>query len=432
MFKNALPPGVQRVLVNTFSLSTAQVIKSALGFLLSVFIANEMGVSFFGRFSILLAYVTLAQQVTTAGVSQFVIRELARNPANDRDIFATYFFNQIAFAILGIGALLLLSLFFPYSREVTQAIQIGSLTLIPFAVSNSVESLFRAREKMHISAFSVIVGRVFTTIGVAYAIYKGNSLIGAAWLLCLGQTLGMFVAIAILIFDKSWPSFKIDFKQVGTLFKISYEFILLNISVIIFSKLDILILSLFVDNRFVGIYNAAWLVIQLVNTVSVTFSWSTYPLMSRTFSGKGKNYNKIFWYSLGTVTLFTFIGMLIIMFGRNQIIRIVFRSADYINGGAPEVLLLLAPFVVIFAANSILSNTLFASNKQQKSLIVSTSKLIIGIFVYLIGVYFWGIYGAAVATVVTGIIGTVLNSWFLTDLLPGRAAILRESAGERK
>jgi O-antigen/teichoic acid export membrane protein len=89
----------------------------------------------------------------------------------------------------------------------------------------------------------------------------------------------------------------------------------------------------------------------------------------------------------------------------------LYKGEEYATSAL--LLRIVVPFVIAFMWNALLSKGLMVSNLQRRSVIVSSAKLGAGLVYYPLLTTWLGATGTAIATVLAGFTGTVLNYYFV-------------------
>ena len=405
---------IRRLAINTASISISQSIRVILNITLSLVIANKLGAVGLGKYAILNAYLLFFQHLSSAGVPKLIIRQVAQDEQNTSDWFANAVLNQIIGSVSGIllfwGAATILS----YDLNLIYAFYIAAISLLFFTFSSIVEAFLQALEKMQYIILIQMIGRGIQVVGSIVLLYKGYGIIAVAGMVTLGQIFAAYTSFRIVKHLKIWTNSRFQLRASLYLYRQAFEFNLLQFSVIIFNKLDVLILSMFVDESTVGLYNAAWLVIQLATTLLAGFSNAIYPVFSRYFVESIQRFNKFFTSTLFLGFLLSSLTTIIIYTFSELIISIPYPEKEY--AASIEILRYLSPFIIFSMCNAIMANALMASKNQRLSVIVSSVKLIIGFFIYLVLVNQFSALGAAFSTVIISLIGTIINGYFVTKI----------------
>ncbi|RLC79035.1 MAG: hypothetical protein DRI61_08725, partial [Chloroflexi bacterium] len=298
-----------------------------------------------------------------------------------------------------------------HPADTTQALEIIALSLFPFALSSAAESTFQAMERMDFIALAQIGAKGIQVLGSILALMAGKGIIALSWMIVISQSFAALIEISIVKWLGLWRDFKVNWGAAISLFSHSFDFFILSIFVIIFSKLDVLILSQMAGEKAVGLYNAAYLIIQVINFLSASYSNAAYPVLSRLFNEARSYFETMLRKSLLFGIVITTLIALLLEVAAEPIINLLYKDKGYIASAL--LLRIEAPFIIIFIWNAILASGLMVSNLQRRSVIVSGIKLGVGLIYYVFLTTWLGVVGTAIATVLAGFTGTVLNLYFI-------------------
>jgi O-antigen/teichoic acid export membrane protein len=400
---------------NTVALSLTQFARTGFNMILSVLVARQLGAEGLGKYAVLTAYLHIFEVLSMVGVPRLVIREMARQPDQNPNWFQRTVVNQALGALGSAVMLILVAHWLNHPVDTTRGLEIIAIALLPYALSSAAESVFQAREKMGFIAIAQIVGRGIQTVGSTFVLLTGHGIVALAWTAVVGQCLVTIIEMGVVIKMGLWSGFRLELRQSVFLFRRSFDFFLMSLSVVIFNRLDVLILSQMVGEEAVGFYNAAYLVVRVVNFFSASYGEAVYPALSRLFDKAQSRFKMLMNKSLLFGVTCSLLIAILLMIAAEPIIGILYEGEEY----ALSVFLLRVeiPFVVIFMWNVLLSNGLMAGNLQRSSVIVSAAKLAAGLVYYLLLTAWWQATGTALATVLAGLTGTILNYYFLNKQL---------------
>lgn len=383
----------------------------ALNTALSLLVARRLGAEGLGKYAVLTAYIQVFQVFTALGLPQLVIREMARRPHERRYWFQGAVVTQLLAAGGGAAILILITNVLDYPVDTAQALRVAALSLFPFAVSSAAESAFQAREQMGLIALTQIGSRGVQVTGSVLALLVGQDIVALAWMSVIGQCLAATIDIVLVRGMGLWRGFRVDLNASKRLFRQSLDFFILSLSVVTFTRLDILILSQMVGERATGLYNAAYLVVQVMNFLSASYGHAAYPVLSRLFSEARARFETLLRKSLLFGMTSTLLIAILLATAAQPIMGFLYKGEEYATSAL--LLRIMVPFVVIFMWNSLLSKGLMVSDLQRRSVIVSSAKLGTGLIYYHLLTTWLGVAGTAIATVLAGLTGTILNYYFV-------------------
>jgi len=418
----------RNLLKNTFSLTLAQVMRVGLNSFLSLSIAHWLGAEGLGKYAILTAYFLIFRTLIAMGVPRFAIREIAQRPdvEEKRRWFQAMVVNQSVGAAAGVGLLIAASHLLSHPPDTTRALGIAALALLPQGLSWAIESVFQAEERMELIAVAQVAGRIAQVLGSVIALWLGQGIITLGWMLVLGQTLSTVIELFIITRDGFWQAFQADVKRAIRLSRLSFDFFVQSILATTFTKTGTLLLAWLAGEEAVGMYSAAHLIIQVVNFLSLGYSQAIYPVLSRLFVTSRTSMIAVMQRSTTLVLAVTVWAALQITIVAQPLIDLLYGKEYAL---AVQVLRIEAPFVVLFLWNALFSSSLLASGRQRKSITVSGVKLATSLGYYPPLVVRLGASGAALGTVLAGLVGAGLNSFFLNQVHPVRWGKLLKPVG---
>ena len=372
--------------------------------------ARRLGVEGLGKYTVLLAYVNIFNILAVAGIPRLVIREMTRQPQRRIIWFQRTVVSQVLGACVSALLMVIVSQRLHHPPTTALAVQVAALSLFPFALSSAAESVLQSLEKMNVIAMIQTAAIIVQLAGSIFVLFAVEGIVALAWVIVGTQILVALVESGLMHRIGLWQSFHVDWRGVFHLFRQSFDFFLLSLSVVVFSRLDVLVLSQIGGEAVTGLYNAAYLVIRVVNFISAGYSQAVYPVMSRLFNRDRHTFEQLMVKSLFVGTAWTLLAAVITGVMAENIINILYRNQEYAI--SVFVLRLETPFIVIFMWNAMLSNGLMSGNRQRRSATVAGIKLLIGLFYYVILTIWFGLTGTAVATILAGATGTFMNYYF--------------------
>ncbi|MEZ4868935.1 MAG: oligosaccharide flippase family protein [Caldilineaceae bacterium] len=402
---------VKRLTANTISLTTAQFVRIGMNTVLSLTIAYQLGARGLGQYALLNAYGPVFQVIATLGIPRLLVRELASETDDAQSIFQAAFFCHSVGSLVGALVLILLVNLLHYPSDTTLALYLVALALLPFSLASLGESALQAHEQMTLMAIQQTSGLGAQLMGSLILLYYGYGIIALAAMILVGQCVTAAVSIRLTGALKLWRPLRLEIQTIRHLLRQVMDFFLMASSVVIFAKLDILMLSFLTNEAVVGVYNAAFLVINMINQASVSFSNAVYPILARLFRRNRREFSHFLQNALRITAI---VGMFLVIWLISQsamVIQLVYPKAEY--RAATGMLMILAPFVYIFLLNAMMASSLIAANLQRRSVVIAGVKLIAALLLYPPLIWWQNGVGAAIATVLAGLIGTMLNAYFL-------------------
>lgn len=398
---------LKRILGNTIWITLGQGIGKAVAFLLMIFIARYLGDALYGQFSFALSLVSIMVVVVDFGFGTLATREIARN----KDLTQKYLGNVVAVkTLLGLitfGLIYIILLILNKDELTTQLTMIAGAYIIINSFEQFFYTIFRAREKMKFEAITKLVYNIsLFIIGLLFI----QQALSAQWIM----SAYLFAALISLVVSlgfiwKYFSKFKIEFDAgfIKDTLKQSWPFALSSVFIILYLKIDTVMLSQMRTDQEVGWYNAAYNIVFALLIMPTIFDTIFYPILSKTFHKKKEFVDvckKMFLYAF----VLAFPAGIVVYFLRKQIIELVY-SNEY-NMAIPILGILVWSFVLAF-----INRFPFIINAANRQILITKQigfGVAFNIIMNLILIPKYGTLGAAWATVLTEVIAVILLSYY--------------------
>lgn len=249
--------GFRRYFANTSWLFAEQILRMVAGLLVGIWVARYLGPEQLGVFSYAIAFAAIFSSIAKLGLDGIVVRGLVREP-NQRDLYlGTAFWLKLGGAIVTLGTIAFAVQLTSNDRTTNFYIFIiasgtifQSFEVIDFYFQSKVLSKFVSLCKMTQLLLSSLLKIYFVLTGADLIYFVLVSLVDQATLavtLCIAyryQKLGGFYR-------------HFDLPTVKQLLKDSWPLILAGLAVMLYMRVDVVMLQQMVGEREVGIYAAA-------------------------------------------------------------------------------------------------------------------------------------------------------------------------------
>jgi O-antigen/teichoic acid export membrane protein len=271
------------VLRNTAVLGAARIIERTSGLVLALLISRELGVAALGVYATATAYFALISQAGEAGATNLLIREISKDRTRTSAyiVHTSLMASALSLALMGVawGGIPLLG----YSPELTQALNVIVLAILPGTLNTIQEAAFIAHQRTEFETLTTFVGSVIR-IGASVALlasgYGVVSLVVALVAVEYAATLAYFVIINRFIVRLRWElsrAFALD------IVREIRSFTGLSLLGGVFARPEVIILSLVASEVQVGFYTAALKIVDLFQFIPQVYMTNVYPVLARSF-----------------------------------------------------------------------------------------------------------------------------------------------------
>lgn len=386
-----------KIIRNIGWLSIDNFLRLGVSLIVGVWVARYFGPEKFGLWSYVLAFISLFGSLATLGLDSVVIREIVKNPLKRNIYVGTSFF------IMGSTAILLLFII-PITGLIVRGNDRIFLYLVAIVSSgllfkslNSIDFYFQSRVLSKYTVIAKNIGFLVSSIGKVILILSDSSIIMFAF----ANVFEFVITGCVLIWfylknNESIGRWRFDFDISKSLLSDSWPLILSGIIVMVYMRIDQIMLGSLLGDVSVGLYSAAVRISEIAYFIPIAIASSVYPSLIKAKETNNKLYKSRLkkLYSL-MVLLSALIGI-VTYFLAPFIIKILF-GIEYIDSiGVLRIHIWAAIFVFIGVANN--KTYMIIENYSKVFLFTSTFGAISNIVLNIYMIPRYGIFGAAYAT----------------------------------
>jgi len=414
------------ILKNSLFLGTAQAAEGILAFALVVILARYLGKVNYGRYAFAFAFASLFSFLTDFGLSQILIREIAKDRSHLRDYFPSSLILQIILSLVGFFFISLGINIMGYPPTTVKVVYIAGLFIVFNGMTNCWRALFIAYEKMEYEALLAVIGKVVPLLGALIFIYFDRGLLTLASVPLWGAIAGLFLSTH-LVFKKFIPvklNWKINYSLLRKLLAMAFPFALLTIFVMIYFQIDSVMLSIFKGDAAVGVYNVAYKLVFALMFVSTGISAAIFPVISRIYVNQRKAALKVYGSSFKNLLA---LGLPLALGGAifaPRIISLLYGSAYQESVLILQVIIWVLPFMFL---TNLMGRVLGAINQQSLVAWIAGIGAVINVTLNLILIPTYSFVGAAIATIITEAVILVFQYHFIGKYL-GRVPLFSSLA----
>lgn len=411
--------GVYRVSGNAAAILLSDGTNKAAIFILYALVARHLGTFEFSQLSLALTLFYSFQIFALAGLKTLT----ARAVANDREKTDTYLVNgsviTIASSVLSIGCLLLFTRIMGYAPETSSLILLLSLGLVSYSLSSLCEAVFQAWERMHYIAYTNVPLNVLTMIGAFLLLSHGYGLLALVILLLATSVVGMSIKWWLLLQNISRPTFSIDLNACTQMLRSAFTFLGTDGFIVVLGSMNFILLSKLGGRDDVGLYNAATQVIAPMTLVYQGILSSLFPLMCRKFQASAHALRSIaenLAEALLIVAIPTAIGL---FFLADSAFMLLYGNKDFLV--ASEVLRIMVWTLVTTALIDVFGQVLIASHQEGIRFRIVATNTVINLLLGVLLISHLGLLGAAITSLLMGVINLIQHYIPLSRILRGGA-----------
>jgi O-antigen/teichoic acid export membrane protein len=388
----------EKVVRNVYWAVTGKVVNIASGLFVGILVARYLGPEQFGLMNYIISYVTLFSVVAVFGLDQIEIRELASDRSNRDAVLGTAFGLRICFAVLAV--LLILSTLFLFESD-----RFTFTMVLVYSVSLLLSSLN-------------VIRNYFTSIVLNEYVVKteiSRTIVGAiikVFLLINHCDLSLFIIASAFDFVLISAGYLISYRnKVGSVFLWNFKFsvakmliresfplLLSGAAIIIYQKIDSVMIRNMLSNEHVGQFAVASKIVELGIFIPMIIAQTVSPLLVRLHKQDIDKYVERRQQFLDAMVWSAVLVSLILSIGASVGINMLYGS-KYMH--AVPVLRIMA-WKTLFAALFFGSGQLIIiEGLQRYAVLRNMMGCLICITLNYLLIPMWGIVGSAIATILT-------------------------------
>lgn len=399
-------PNLVKILNNAAWLFSDKILRMGVGLFVSVWLARYLGPEDFGLFNFAIAFVSLFSALSTLGLPGIVVRDIASDPKSRFETLGSASVLQIAGGLTAFSALvILISILRPHDRSAFAVVTIIGLTLL-LKASESIKYWFESQVQSKYTVWaenSVFVAMAGIKIGL---ILVGASLLAFVWITFIEGLITALVLFAMY----EWAGGRIRAWQFSVtrakaLLKHSWPLILSGLAVMVYMRIDQIMLGQMLNDKAVGIYSAAVRISEAWYFIPMAIAGSVFPALLDAKRTSEALYLEKFQKLYDTLVVIALVVAIPVTFLASQIVVALFGH-EYLEAGT---ILSIHIWTALFVFLGVASGKWFlAENRQVLAFyrVLWGMGVNIGLNILLIPQY--GGVGAAVATLLSQAVAALL------------------------
>lgn len=378
-------------------------VSGALGVAAIAFTTRALGPESFGEYNLVLTIAYICSVLGSFGLDPLLAREIAHEGVDEKKIVARIFFVRTALLLFFLSAGAALVFFLPYSFSIKLGVVIAAAGALFFSLAQLLNGVFQKYLRTAVPALAEVAIRTVQFF-LSFLLYKnGAGIFSFLFVFVAGGALNLAIVYR-------WVAARIDFHFRPRLLYQEARAHFISVAregwplaasavlTLIYFRGDTIMLSLMHSSREVGVYGAAYKVLENAIFIPIAFAGLVLPLLSRSFFADPTRFRAVF------QKAFDFCAVCAVPFAAGG----AYLSADiaYILGGvgfeqsaAPLRVLFLAIAFIFFGA--LLGGTLVAMRKQKDALWAYGAAAALNIMANLYFIRRYSYMGAAWVTAAT-------------------------------
>lgn len=400
-------PEVSKIVDNIGWLFFDKVLRMMSGLLVSVWLARYLGPDQLGRFNYALAFVGVFGAIAGLGLNGIVVRDIVRLPGMTNTTLGTAFFLQLIGSLFTLSLIIsTITLFRPDDNIIRVMVVILSFGLV-FKSTEVVKYWFESQVQSRYSIWiENVVFLVMSGIRIGMILNRAP-LIAFAWSVFIESVL---VAIGLIFIylkkDGNLAKWVPNVKRAKSLLKDSWPLVLSNIAIVVYMRIDQVMLGNMLGNEEVGIYSVAQRVSEVWYFIPMVISASIFPSIVKSKEQSEASYYIKLQKTFNIIIVPAFLLALPLSYCSGSIVDLLF-GPSYSTAGA---ILAVHVWTGVFVSLGVASSSWFlVENLPKYALYRTLNGAILNIVANFILIPIYGGVGAAISTLLSQLVAAYLS-----------------------
>lgn len=251
-------PGLQSVIGNSAWLFADKILRMGVGLLVGVWIARYLGPAQFGLWNYAAAFAAIFSAFSTLGLDGIVIRELVKHPDRQNQILGSSFILKLIGGVVTLLVSVFAILMLRSGEPLTVWLVGLSAAGFIFQSLSVIDFYFQAKVQSRYTVLASNAAFLLTTAVKVFFLLSSAPLIAFAWIGLIETALtALFLMAAYRLNHLNMREWRCESQYMYKLVKESWPLILASLAVMLYMRIDIVMLQEMVGDREVGIYAAA-------------------------------------------------------------------------------------------------------------------------------------------------------------------------------
>jgi PST family polysaccharide transporter len=269
---------LRKIIANTGWLFADRILRMGVGLFVGVWVARYLGVEQFGVFNYATAFVALFSTLSTLGLDAIVVRSIVREPEKRAEILGTAFWLKllggVAALLLAVSSIILVR----HDDQLTISLVAILSSVGIFQAFDTIDLWFQSQVQSKYTVIAKNTAFVITALVKVTLISIQAPLIAFAWA-GLGEVslgaIGLIISYRVRGYSPwLWPW---SSPLAKTLLKESWPLILSGVTIMIYMRIDQIMLGQMIGDKAVGLYSAATRISEVWYFIPMAMASSVSP-----------------------------------------------------------------------------------------------------------------------------------------------------------
>lgn len=395
---------IKSIFKNTTWIMSSEFLSSICAFIWNIIIARYLGVSDFGILAFAISFTSLFSIMMDLGINTYITRDIVRNPELTSKYLGNILPLKLILSAISFFIILIILNILGYGYLKIEVTMIFVIEAIFISMNGILNGVLQAHNKMEHQAIGLYINSILLLVCILGTIHFNLGLIGIA-----SSYLIAYITVTIYLYLRNRkivkPRFEINIELSKKILKASIPFGFTGFFYTIYYSIDTTMISMMIGNSASGLYNASYKFLAILTTFYAIYQVVIFPVMSKLYTDNENLLKISFEKSIKYLLILVVPCVIGIFLYSSDIITLIYKPNYLEAGNILKVLIWTSIFLFINGAAGL---TLNASNKERSVTKIYGTAAIFNVCLNLILIPFYSYYGAAIATILSEILISLL------------------------
>ncbi len=381
---------------NTFVQFMGRIFSTIFGVVALAIITRYLGQERYGWYTTVSTFLQFFGILADFGLTLITAQMISEPGADENKIISNIFTLRFWLSVVFFGTAMILIWFFPYPAIIKWGVMVFTLSLFAVTLQNIFVGLFQKHLAMAGVAWGDMLGRGIILVGYAICVWQGLNLLSILFISVVANVLQLGL---LWLYARKYIQIKFayDFSMHKEILQRSWPVAISIAFNLVYLRADTLVLSLVSTQAEVGLYGAAYRIIDVLTSVPTMFMGIMLPMLTYAWvSGGREQFSR---YLGRAFDFLSILGWPFLLGGviLSRRVMIFVAGKAFVSSGQYLQILLVALFFIFFGL--LASHTILALQKQRQMIIWYLIDAFLSLAGYIILIPVYGAVAAAWVTV---------------------------------
>lgn len=412
MFKNLKKILSNRFLQNTGWMAFAQIYQMVISLFIGVISARYLGPTNYGTINYVASYISFFTIFCALGLEGIVVKEMISKREQEGIILGSGIAMRLIAGVLSMIAVCVIVYFLNPNDSVLLTVTFLQSIILPFNAFHLIDMWYQSKLNSKVSTIIRCISYTLMSLYKIYLLITGKSV---EWFAFSTSLDSLLIALMFMLMYRrnGTRKLKFDYNTSKELLLQSYHLIISTMMAVLYSQMDRVMIGKMMTQTDVGFYTAAATICNMWVFIPQAFANSAGPVIMELKDKDSNMYIRRLKQLIGFIFWIGALFSIVFTVMADFIIHVLYGDAYTMAKGPLVILIWSTVFSSLSYPRSI---WMICENKQNYTKYILIWGVILNLILNYFGIKYFGIIGAAIATLFTEIMTCIISPMFYKEM----------------